>query len=394
MMPDGTVIPERRLLPDWIWAKGMKFHEYMGNGSVKQKELDYADPSYQNIYLPELKKFLAAFAAQYDKPQTPVILMQVMGYGHWADFAAWYSHYQFPSLQFKHEVLSKLMQVYTDTFHHIQLFEFAGGDWDGDKDTSLPARLYAKDLDFALDHGFALIWTGFIDGLRGWDRDLMEKYWRDHPIVAEGNWSYDDLKNQKTHGTVAENLDVGIEWHANFEHFYIGSDAYPRSMKEDSVTWERGLESGGLGYRLVPTSLSWPGSIPAGDLLLVRQKWVNRDAGRLYVPHPLKIYLTDASGKEKFSETDNGVDESKWLQGETHSLISVFHLPKELAPGTYDLRIALVDATGTPRIALPIAGGDGTKRYTVGEIAIVSAVEGKTPCDKAFCPQPNVLNPN
>ena len=108
------------------------------------------------------------------------------------------------------------------------------------------------------DHGFALIWTGFIDGLRGWDRDLMEKNWREDPIIAEGNWSYDDMKDQRTHGTVAENLDVALEWHSNFEHFYIGSDAYPRAMREDRASWERGLKSGGLGYRLVPTSLSWP----------------------------------------------------------------------------------------------------------------------------------------
>ena len=76
--------PGAPVLPEWMWKKGMKYNEYVGNGSVKQKELVYADPSYQSIYLPALKKFLTAFAEKYDEPGTPVILLQVMGYGHWA----------------------------------------------------------------------------------------------------------------------------------------------------------------------------------------------------------------------------------------------------------------------------------------------------------------------
>jgi hypothetical protein len=377
--------PGSPVLPDWLWKKGVKYKEYVGNGSVKQKELVYADPSYEKIYLPALKKFLAAFAEKYDKPGTPVILLQVMGYGHWADWACWYSHYKFPSREFKHQLLSKIMMTYVDTFKHIQLFEFSGPDWDGNLDRTLQDRLYSKALDVAIDHGFALIWTGFIDGLRGWDRDLMEKYWREHPIIAEGNWSFDDMKDQRIHGTVAENLDVALEWHANFEHFYTGSDAYPRALREDRASWERGLESGGLGYRLLPTELSWPEATPAGNLFVLRQKWVNRNVGRLYVKHPIKIYFVDSENKVKFSEDDSSFDETSWVQGETHSLLSVFHLPKDLAPGTYQVRLALVDEKGIPRIALPIQGDDGSKRYNVGEVTIV-APEGKAPCDKAFCP--------
>jgi hypothetical protein len=377
--------PGSPVLPEWIWKKGVRYREYVGNGSVKQKELEYTDPSYETIYLPALRKFLAAFAAKYDKPGAPVILLQVMGYGHWADWATWYSHYEFPSREVKHQILSKIMMTYIPTFQHIQLFEFSGADWDANDDKTLENRLYSKALDLALDHGFALIWTGFIDGLRGWDRDLMERYWHNHPIIAEGNWSYDDMKDQRTHGTVSENLDLALDWHANFEHFYIGSDAYSRAMRQDRASWERGLKSGGLGYRLAPTSLSWPQSLPAGDLLVFRQSWTNRNDGRLYVRHSLKLYLTDAAGKDVFSEVDNSFDETAWVRGEVHSLTSVFHTKKELPPATYDVRIALVDEKGKPRIRLPIEGEDGEIRYKVGEIQITPA-EGKAACDKAYCP--------
>jgi hypothetical protein len=156
-------------------------------------------------------------------------------------------------------------------------------------------------------------------------------------------------------------------------------------MREDRANFERGLESGGLGYRLVPTSLSWPRQVPAGNLLLVRQTWVNRNVARLYVQHPLKLYLTDAQGTEKFSESDTSFDERSWVRGKDYSLISVFHLQKELPPGVYDVRIALADGAGKPRIRLGIDGADSELRYKVGEIRILPP-EKVAGCDKAYCP--------
>jgi hypothetical protein len=93
----------------------------------------------------------------------------------------------------------------------------------------------------------------------------------------------------------------------------------------------------------------------------------------------------DAQGKEKFSEVDTSFDETSWAQGDTHTVLSVFHLPKDLVPGTYDFRIALADGSGKPRISLPIQGGDAEKRYKIGEVRIL-APEGTTACDKAYCP--------
>ena len=372
--------------PDWLWAKGARYREYVGNGGVKRREPDYADPSYQSVYLPQLKKLLTAFAAKYDKPGSPVILLQVMGYGHWADWATWYSKYKFPSLRFKHDLLAKLMGIYIDTIKNIQLFEMASGDWDRQEvEKTLQDRLYTKALDVALAHNFGLIWTGYIDGLSYWDRDLKDQYWRTHPIIAEGNWDYGLMKSQPIHGTCDENLDLALEWHSNFAHFYFDATAYKRVMQDDRSFIERGLESGGLGYRLVPTSLSWPSELPGGNLMVFRQTWVNRNVGRLYVQHWLKLYLTDSAGNEKFAEVDSSFDPTTWVKGQDYSLTTVFHLKKDLAPGTYDVRIALADSQGTPRINLGIDGKDSQQRYKVGVIRIRPPLEIKG-CDQTYCP--------
>jgi uncharacterized protein DUF4832 len=374
------------VLPDWIWGKGLRYDEYKGNGGVMQREPLYADPSFKNIYLPELRKFLQDFARRYDQPGTPIVLLQVMGYGHWADWATWYSHYKFPSVKVKHEILADIMQVYIQTFKHIQLMEMGDWDWNASEFATIEDHLYNKALDVALEHHFGLIWTGFIDGLGHWDRDIMEEYWRQHPIVAEGNWNYDDLVDQKVHGTFAENLDVGLTWHANYTHFYFGSPVYKRAMREQPDVIRRGLKQGGLGYRLAPLSLSWPGSLPAGDLLVFKQDWVNRNVGRLYVRHLLKLYLTDAQGNEKFSEVDTSFDETQWVQGKDYPLISVFHLPRNLTPGMYDVRIALADVNaGKPEIKLGIEGLDPQGRYKVGEIRI-EPYNGPPGCVTDPCP--------
>ncbi len=371
--------------PDWLWAEGVHYREYVGNGGVKRREPDYADPSYQAIYLPELQKLLTAFAGKYDKPGTPVMFIQVMGYGHWADFATWYSKYQFPSLEFKHNLLAKIMGIYINTFKNIQLIEMASGDWNKADDQTLQDRLYNKALDVAVAHHFGLIWTGFIDGLTYWDRDLKGKYWHTNPIVAEGNWDYWVMKKDLVHGTPDENLDLALDWHSNFAHFYFDAVAYKQVMQEDKAFIDRGLRSGGLGYRLVPTSLGWPDAVPAGNLLVFRQTWVNRNVGRLYVQHRLKLYLTDVDGNEKFSEVDTSFDPTNWVNGQEYSLISVFHLKNDLPPGTYDVRIGLVNEEGKTHINLPIDGGDRDGRYRVGTIRVLAPVSTSA-CAQAYCP--------
>ena len=101
--------------------------------------------------------------------------------------------------------------------------------------------------------------------------------------------------------------------------------------------------------------------------------------------HFLKMYLTDAAGNEKFSEVDSSFDTTPWVKRKEYSLINVFHLKKDLGPGTYDVRIALVDGEGVPRINLGIEGRDSQQRYKIGEIRILPPLEIKG-CDKDYCP--------
>ena len=157
-------------------------------------------------------------------------------------------------------------------------------------------------------------------------------------------------------------------------------------MQDDKAFIDRGLMSGGLGYRLAPTSLGWPDAVPAGNLLVFRQTWVNRNVGRLYVQRRLKLYILRTSPATKSSVRSTRASiPPPGLKGEEYSLISVFQLEKDLAPGTYDVRIALVNAEGKASVSLPIEGGDSEKRYRVGTLRVLAPV-ATSACAEAYCP--------
>jgi len=69
-----------------------------------------------------------------------------------------------------------------------------------------------------------------------------------------------------------------------------------------------------------------------------------------------------------------GIDEDSAPGGfsEKDKPAIAFNLPPDniLRPGTYSVYISVGDQTGLPRIALPIDGDDGHRRYRMGAIQI------------------------
>jgi hypothetical protein len=366
------------VIPQWLWEKGLKYLEYQVSNDIsnpmKQRQPDYLDPSYEEIYLPALKRLLEAFASRYDKPATPVIFMQVVGYGDWVDFAAWFLKFRWPDEEVKNLFFARLANLFGDTFRHIQLLQTYMGDCVKSSDWSMERFLSDQALDLSISKGTGLMDTGFIvaRGTTPWTRRMVERYWQTLPFAGEG-WAYEEIKDVGTYGTIEENVAVVLQYHTNFYHFYSYAQSYKRMIRDDQAVIEKALQSGGLGYRLVLASASWPKELPAGHLLLINQEWINRNVGRLYIHHPLKVCLLDAQGDEKFSALDWDIDVTKWVKGERYPRTSVIQLPPKLAPGDYEIRIALADSTGKPSIKLAMEGLDSTGKYKLGGIRILPA---------------------
>jgi hypothetical protein len=380
--------------PNWVYEAGLRWHPYVGEDHTPKREPDYADPSYEQVYLPRLQNLLTALAERYDRPRHPFNFLGCMGYGQWGEWHTMWSRYAWPSKQVKHDTLARIVNTYGDTFKHVDLaisycfdtFNFDGHSPAGEAWGSFHDRVahddpedfkYRQALDVALECGFLLGRHGFIDGLWYTDRVIMEAEWRRTALYAEANWSYLDVKNHGTHGTVDENVDVMLEWHSNYGHFYTDAAGYQRAMDEDAESFARGLKSGGLGYRLVLTEAAFPDQVRPGQLLLLKQRWANRNVGRCYKRHPLGLFLLDQAGREVYSEMDKSFDQTSWVRGQSYELTSIFHLPAGLPEGVYDLRIAMTDWEGNPALRLAITGDDANgyarrKCYRLGQVRVAS----------------------
>ena len=367
---DGTA--GSKVVPDWVWQAGAKYHEYLAQGKFVKREPAYADATYRSIYLPLAEKFLRAVAQRYDKPDGPVFLWGVMGYGNWGEWHVLESHYPWPSADVKHQVLSDLVDFYADNYKYNPLVISYCFDTDYDQVSSFEDFLYRQGLNEAIRRHFALERRGFIDGLKIWDKDVMETYWHSGgPMSAEGNWNYTDVKNQLNHGTMREHLEIFEEWHSNFAHMYMDAPAYHRAMQEDHDVLVQSVEPGGIGYRLVPTEITFPKAVPAGHLLVAKETWINENVGRLYKHLPLAFYLFDNSGRQVYTVRDESFDETTWIRGTSYENISSVRIARDVPPGDYEVRIALVNSRMEPTIALGIEGNDGHKRYSIGHIRIL-----------------------
>jgi len=379
--PGWSGAPGNKVCPDWLWDSGVKCHEYKAEGGVTQKCPAYADPSWETIYVPKLKRFLTAYRDRYRKPGNLIILDHVMGFGDWGEWHTMWSHYPWPSREKKREVLAKAIGVYLEIFsmgrpkdepfRDLVIAQVYDDDCAGG--TPLDEAMRRQSLDLAVARGLTFTRNGFIDGMSGWPNDLISRFWSSHTMVGEANWSYEQVKKEKTHGTMAEFTDAFARWHSTYAHMYLHADSYKQAMAEDRREYERALRPGGIGYRFVLTSAAWESSRAPGQTLTLRQEWANRNASWCVYPYRLKLFLADSSGKVAWSEVNQAFDPRRWLAGATYSVESIFRLPTDLKSGTYDLLIALVDATGKPQIRLGIECGNHALLYRLGSATIVSS---------------------
>src|SRR5205823_5775805 len=113
--------------------------------------------------------------------------------------------------------------------------------------------------------------------------------------------------------------------------------------REQPNLFARGLRE--MGYRLVPTRVTYPPIFRPGETFTIHTTWTNRAVGRAMRDFHL---ITEVSA----AKCDAGaLQTSKWINGQSYDVESKISL-KGLAPGDYTLRIGLID--GDRAIALPL----------------------------------------
>jgi hypothetical protein len=143
-----------------------------------------------------------------------------------------------------------------------------------------------------------------------------------------------------------------------------------------------------LGYRLQLIEASWPSEMSRDQPLTVGYRWRNAGAAPCYPGGHPALTLKDAKGGIVGVFVDESFDmralpvgppgkalpigrQEQGVSQADRPLISYSIPPAPIfKAGAYDVFISVGDKTGTPKIALPLAGSDGQRRYRLGKIVV------------------------
>jgi hypothetical protein len=168
------------------------------------------------------------------------------------------------------------------------------------------------------------------------------KYWKEH------GWDFDSI------------IDQSLKWHMS--SFNAKSSAVPPEWRSQVNRW-----LGKMGYRFALRKLTYPELVRAGQKLSFNSWWENLGVAPCYRRFPVALRLK-GEGKSEILITD--ADIRKWLPGDSLLDSSVL-LPSDLAPGPYQLSIAIVDSESRePRVKLASEGRDEEGWYELGKISV------------------------
>lgn len=357
--------------PEWVKNAGAKgtFYEF-NKGRVDAGNT--WDPIFDDpVYLAKLEAFLAAAAKRYDGNPN-VEFIDVGTYGMWGEGHTFMSSQQ-DSLEIQKLHIDLHLKHFKKTLLCIS-DDFAGHD--------KPGRNFPI-TDYALSRGVTLRDDSILvqPPPRSWyHAEMAREFWPKLPVILEHE-HYAGSKGRKAwSGDLL--LKAVEDYHASFMSIH----GEPRQiLEENRGTIDRiNLR---MGYRLQPLEVTWPERVtiagpldrskPA-DRFKVAWKWVNKGVAPCYPGGFPCLTLKDAEGgivsvltDESFDLRTLGVGPPGAAPAATHSSEFAIGLVAPVTkPGTYDVFVSVGTRDGTPRIALPLAGDDGQRRYKLGKLTL------------------------
>jgi len=185
-------------------------------------------------------------------------------------------------------------------------------------------------------------------------RGGLQDVWQTRPVALETCWVPEQW--HQWNFPLKPILDQALRWHASTIN--IKSSRIPADWKTAFDEFQKQI-----GYRFVLKRLEYPSEVTRGSMAAVNMWWFNAGVAPVYRAYTLALAVGDAVIPLE-------ADVRGWLPGDAvyESTIAV---PRELAPGRYPLRVALLDpVTRRPAIQLAIAGRQASGWYDVGEIVV------------------------
>jgi hypothetical protein len=346
--------------PEWVKKAGAN-GTFWNSGEGPNPDGKAWDPIFDDpVYLGKLDRFLAALAARYDGNPN-VEFIDVGTYGLWGE-----GHTHGSSQQDHFDVKKLHIDLHLKHFKKTLLCisdDFAGHDQPG-------ARF--PITDYALSKGVTLRDDSILvqPPPKSWyHAELAQAFWPKFPVILE-HQHYGASKLRKAWNP--ELLLKSVEdYHASFMSIHW----WPRELLEANreIINQINLR---MGYRLQPLAVTSPESIQIGKPFSVQWTWANKGVAPCHPGGFPCLTLKDAEGGIVSVLVDESLDlrslkvgppGSPPLTEHQSTFIVGLTAPTTMA-GPVDVFVSVGERDGTPRIALPLPGDDGQRRYRLGSL--------------------------
>jgi hypothetical protein len=155
-------------------------------------------------------------------------------------------------------------------------------------------------------------------------------------------------------------LEQALRWHVSSVN--IKSAPIPSEWKGQFESFQKKM-----GYRFILRRLEYPKAVTAGSMMPIHMWWLNAGVAPIYREFSLAVELRSSKTATIIRVP---VDVRKWLPGDA-VFDGTLYVPENLAPDTYDFRLAMLDPrTEQPAIRFAIEGRQDDGWYRMGSLTV------------------------
>ncbi|MFL6208644.1 MAG: DUF4832 domain-containing protein [Pyrinomonadaceae bacterium] len=340
---------EEHPLPEWYRASGARRANKPTDKDGAIWQPDFSDPLYMKYW----SALVAAAGARYDgHPSLDSVDISSVGYWGegWSDYM--------PAFQFQ----QALIDIYFDAFKRTPLLM----NFDEPRALAYGTERGAGwRLDCLGDMGRQ--WKDrptFSHMLDFYPQQIarmgVENVWQRSPVSLETCWVPGFWKEKGW--DVDYILNQALRWHVSSVN--VKSSPIPLEWKSKFAEFQKRM-----GYRFILRRLEYPRAVKAGDMMPVHMWWLNAGVAPPYREYTLALQFQSADASWTAALPANV---RKWLPGDA-VFDGTAYVPNALKPGTYQLRLALLDPrTSQPAVRLAIKGREADGWYKLGTINVIS----------------------
>ena len=338
---------DKHPLPEWYQKSGARRANRPTDKDGAIWQPDFSDPLYMKYW----GALVAAAGARYDgHPFLDSVDISSVGYWGegWSDYMPAFEHQR------------ALIDIYFDAFprtpllmnfdepHALSYGTGRGAGWRldclGDMGRQWKDRpAFSHMLDF---YPQQVVRAG------------AEEVWRRSPVSLETCWVPAFWKEKGW--DVDYILAQALRWHVS--SLNVKSSPIPPEWKAKFDEFQKRM-----GYRFVLRRMEYPRRVRAAHMMLVRMWWFNAGVAPAYRQYDLALQFYSQGASEVVTLP---VDVRKWLPGDAVYDGTIF-VPEALKPGTYHLRVALLDPrTHLPAVRLAIRGGAADGWYDLAPVEV------------------------